>query len=50
MYFYAQIAADGVCYSVQQASAPLDADPYRVALPFLDLSKLGKTYSGGVWS
>jgi hypothetical protein len=49
MYFYAQINGAGLCTAVTQTAGPLVSE-FQIAIASLDVSYLGRTYSGGVWT
>lgn len=48
MYFYAQITEAGLCHAVAQTSMP-SLIAAHIAIGSLDVSYLGRTYSGGAW-
>ena len=48
-YYYADINADGVCYSVLDDADEQETGIYRIQLENCDFSVLGKKYENGVW-
>ena len=49
MYHYAQINGSGVCTAVVRTAEAISS-AVHIAIASLDVTYLGRTYSGGVWT